>query len=57
MRIAQVVLTKTKQGNWKLIVQSLRQTETVITVDNTDQLEIELQVLRTDYEWEKLSDD
>lgn len=55
MRIAQVVLTKTKKGNWKLTVQSLQQIEEVATFDNDVFTLDELSRLMDVLDWETLS--
>lgn len=57
MRIAQVVLTKTKSGQWKVLIQSLRQVENVDVVRSQEKAVGLIDHLMTGHEWEQLTDD
>ena len=55
MRIAQVVLTKTKSGKWKVTAQSLRQVEEWNASTNNDIIIAVIENLMTECEWETVS--
>jgi hypothetical protein len=59
MRITQVVLTKTKNGNWKITAQSSRQVEKMIICTTDHSLKYgegvvdQINNLVQGYEWER----
>lgn len=56
MKIAQVVLTKTKSGKWKITVMSLRQTEASTHEGMREETALTIiENYMTTCEWEQLS--
>ena len=54
MRIAQVVLTKTKNENWKITVMSLKQTEVVLMSKNPAEVINQFCGFIHDDDWEQM---
>lgn len=56
MKIAQIVLTRTESGCWKIVIMSLKRTEGVVLVDGTlDDAVEDLRKHMSVYEWEQLT--
>ena len=55
MKVAQIVLTKTKHGTWKIAVMSLKATEKVEAYQLIGATLKEIARLMEGEEWEKLS--
>lgn len=54
-KIAQIVLTKTIGGNWKISVMSLAQVELVESHYHNSDLLVAILKIMTESEWEQLS--
>ena len=54
MKYAQAVISQTKEGNWKLTLQSDRQVEMMVEADTLETIIAELKHAAT-REWEKRS--
>ena len=55
MKITQIVIAKTKAGDWKIIVMSLKQTESTETFVATSDAIREIGLHMIGGEWEQLS--
>lgn len=57
MKVAQVVLTKTQSGQWKIVVQSLKQTEKSVVVKEVTDVINAVYPLMCLNDWEQLTFD
>lgn len=57
MKISQVVLVKTKSGNWKILVMSLTETVQSTVYDTPGKAVAAVNTLTDVLEWEQLSND
>ena len=55
MKVAQIVLTKTQSGQWKIVVQSLRQTEKSAVVNEIADAINAIYPVMSLSDWEQLS--
>jgi hypothetical protein len=55
MKIAQIVITKTQDGNWKMIIMSRQQTEEMVIYETASQAWKDLGLRMVGKEWEQLS--
>jgi hypothetical protein len=57
MKIAQIALTKTESGCWKIVVMSRKQIESVLVDGNVENAVRDIQDRMQAYEWEQLTHD
>jgi hypothetical protein len=54
MKIARLILSKTTQGKWQMVIKSRTRTEHTATRVDTEKALKDLRLIMTEWEWEQM---